>query len=117
MPIATRLLEYLDENGAALEIPAQLPPHTIEKVQRLAVETFKALCCAGMARVDLFLRNDDTLLINEINTIPGFTNISMYPRLWEASGLPCSDLIDQLIQLAIERFETENRLKTTYGDG
>jgi D-alanine-D-alanine ligase len=65
-----------------------------------------------MARVDFFLRNGDEIIVNEINTIPGFTLISMYPKLWEATGLPYSELIDKLIALAMERFEREKRLKT-----
>jgi D-alanine-D-alanine ligase len=104
--------KYLDENGAALEIPAKLPPETSERIRHLAVKTFSVLCCEGMARVDFFLKNGGEIIVNEINTIPGFTRISMYPKLWEATGIAYSDLIDRLIQLAIERFEREKRLKT-----
>ena len=67
-----------------------------------------------MARVDLFLKDNNEIIINEINTIPGFTNISMYPKLWEASGISNTELIDRLIQLAIERYESEKRLETSF---
>ncbi len=104
--------KYLDENGAALEIPAKLSPESSERIRQLAIKTFSVLCCEGMARVDFFLREDGEVIVNEINTIPGFTRISMYPKLWEATGISYSELIDRLIQLAIERFEREKRLKT-----
>ena len=79
--------KYLDEHGAELVIPADLKPGVLEDVQRLAVAAFVAVKCAGMARVDFFLLGEDELWLNELNTIPGFTSISMYPKLWEASGL------------------------------
>jgi D-alanine-D-alanine ligase len=75
----------------------------------MAVEAFAAIDCAGMARVDFFYREPDEVLVNEINTIPGFTKVSMYPKLWEASGLPYSELIDRLVELALERHELEAR--------
>jgi D-alanine-D-alanine ligase len=106
--------KYLDENGAALEIPARLPEETVRRVQELTVKAFKALSCEGMGRVDFFLKESGELLVNEINTIPGFTKISMYPKLWEASGLSYTKLIDRLIQLALERFEEEKKLKTSF---
>lgn len=106
--------KYIDENGAALKIPAQLPKKIVNNVQALAIKSYKALCCEGMARVDLFLKDDNEIIINEINTIPGFTNISMYPKLWEASGISNAELIDRLIQLAIERYESEKRLETSF---
>jgi D-alanine-D-alanine ligase len=104
--------KYLDENGAVLKIPAVLPAVQIRKVQRLAVRAFKALCLEGMARVDFFLKKDGAFLVNEANTIPGFTRISMYPKLWAASGLPYPKLIDELIRLAMERHAEERRLST-----
>ena len=104
--------KYLDENGAVLEIPAKLSSETLERIRQLAIRTFTVLCCEGMARIDFFLRNSDEIIVNEINTIPGFTRISMYPKLWEATGISYSELIDRLIQLAIERFAREKRLKT-----
>ena len=106
--------KYLDANGASLDIPAQLPEPVVKQVQALAIKTFQVLGCEGMARVDFFLKKNGELYVNELNTIPGFTQISMYPKLWEASGLSYSNLIDKLIQLALERFEREQRLKTSF---
>lgn len=106
--------KYKDEKGAALEIPAKIPDKKARLVRELAVKTFRALSCEGMGRVDFFLRKNGSILINEINTIPGFTKISMYPKLWEASGIPYDELIDSLIRLAIERFEKEKDLRINY---
>lgn len=106
--------KYIDEDGAVLEIPAKLQRDKVAEVQRLAVKAFKVLECNGMARVDMFMRPNGELVINEINTLPGFTNISMYPKLWEASGLPYPKLVDKLIGLAIEKKEQKNKLKRSY---
>ena len=106
--------KYVDENGARLDAPAKLPPETVKRVQDLAIHTFKTLNCEGMGRVDMFLKTDGTLLVNEINTIPGFTKISMYPRLWGLSGISYTQLIDKLIELAMQRFQREQDLKTSY---
>ncbi len=106
--------KYIDENGAILEIPARLPSDTTRRVQELAVRTFRALACEGMARVDFFLRPSGELLVSELNTIPGFTSISMYPKLWGASGIPYAELLDRLIQLALDRFRREQELRTSY---
>ena len=106
--------KYIDENGAILEIPAKINKNSIKKIQTLAIKTFKALDCEGMARFDCFLKKNREVIVNEINTIPGFTNISMYPKLWEATGLSQTKLLDRLIQLAIERFKCEKKLKTTF---
>jgi D-alanine-D-alanine ligase len=106
--------KYLDENGANLEVPAKLPDNLIKKIQEAALKVFQVLEIEGMARVDFFLQEDGKLLVNEVNTIPGFTQISMYPKLWEASGLSYKDLITRLIELAIERAERDQKLKTTY---
>lgn len=103
--------KYLDENGAALKIPAKLPKSTVKKIQKTAIKAYQTLCCEGMARVDMFLTLKGNVYINEINTIPGFTNISMYPKLWEASGLSQSKLLDKLIGLALDRFKKEQKLK------
>ncbi len=105
--------KYLDESGAALEIPANLPEEFVMIIQDLAIRTFKVLCCKGMARVDFFLKKNNQIVVNEINTIPGFTQISMYPKLWDASGISCTELVDRLIQLAIDRFRIDQDLKTT----
>ncbi len=106
--------KYIDENGAILSIPAKLPKNIIKKVQNLSVAAFKALNLEGMARVDLFLKPNGEVLVNEVNTIPGFTNISMYPKLWEATGISYSALIDKLILLAVERHQKEKLLTTSY---
>lgn len=106
--------KYIDENGARLEIPAKLPKKTVKNVQDLAVKTFKTLCLEGMSRVDFFLKPNGKLIVNEVNTIPGFTAISMYPKLWEASGISYSRLIDTLIKLALERHKKETGLYTSY---
>ncbi|HUI72447.1 MAG TPA: D-alanine--D-alanine ligase [Spirochaetia bacterium] len=105
--------KYIDENGAELVIPAALDAATLHRVQDLAKRTFAVLCCEGMARVDMFLRDTGEALVNEINTIPGFTRISMYPKLWEATGLSYRDLVDTLIQLALDRHSAEHGLATT----
>ena len=94
--------KYIDENGAVLRIPAELGEDQIKRIQELSIESFRLIGCKGMARVDVFLRDDDSLVLNEINTIPGFTDISMYPKLWEVSGLTQMNLISRLIELAIE---------------
>src|SRR5439155_18967048 len=92
--------KYIDDNSELI-IPARLPEYTTREIQRLSIAAFKAIDAAGMARVDFFVARDlSAIWINEINTIPGFTRISMYPKLWEASGLPYSALIDRLIELA-----------------
>lgn len=106
--------KYLDENGAVLEIPAKLSDQEIITIQSLAIQAFKALGLAGMSRVDFFLKPNGEVLVNEVNTIPGFTKISMYPKLWEASGLSYGDLLDELIRLALEKHEKEKSLRTAY---
>jgi D-alanine-D-alanine ligase len=94
-------------------IPADLPPEVAEEAQRLACSAFTAYDCDGMARVDFFYEERGRgLLLNEVNTIPGFTPISMYPMLWEASGLPYRDLVDELVRLARERHERRSRFST-----
>ena len=101
--------KYLDEHGAQFLIPADLKPEVLEDVQRLSVTAFRTARCAGMARVDFFLLGEDELWVNEINTIPGFTSISMYPKLWEASGLPYAHLVERLLDLALERHEADRK--------
>jgi D-alanine-D-alanine ligase len=98
--------DYDTKYGAgqtSLKIPAPLAPDVIAEVRALALRAFQATDCAGMARVDFFIENDRRVLVNEINTIPGFTSTSAYPRLWEASGIPYPELIARLIALALER--------------
>jgi len=109
--------KYLDEGEDAsdLLIPAPLSEEMTERVRTLAVEVYKAIDCAGMARCDFLLSGDtDNLFANEVNTIPGFTSISMYPKLWEATGISYPELIDRLIELAVERCEEKKKLKTSY---
>jgi D-alanine-D-alanine ligase len=106
--------KYIDENGAMLVIPAELDKETIKNIQSMAVEAFRVLCCEGMARVDFFLGGDNAIIVNEINTIPGFTRISMYPKLWEASGISYPELLERLIQLALSRHEREKKLSTEH---
>jgi D-alanine-D-alanine ligase len=104
--------KYL-EGAAEQRIPADLPEEVVAEVQLLACEAFTALGCDGMARVDFFYEEGGRgLLLNEVNTIPGFTPISMYPMMWEASGLPYPDLIDELVRLALERHERRSRFST-----
>jgi len=98
--------KYLEE-GTTLHVPADLPDAVVERIQRMAVVAFQAIDGAGMARVDFFYRDPDEVVVNEINTIPGFTAVSMYPRMWEASGLSYAELVDRLVELAIERSEGE----------
>ncbi|WP_437508871.1 D-alanine--D-alanine ligase family protein [Sorangium sp. So ce1099] len=105
--------KYIDADGATIRIPADLSPAEANAVQLLALRTFRALEASGMARVDLFLAPDRSLYVNEINTIPGFTAISMYPKLWEASGIPPRTLIERLIALALERGARKARLRTS----
>jgi len=105
--------KYIDENGAALIIPAPVPEETARRIRELSVAVFKAVCCEGLGRVDFFLKEDGSILVNEINTMPGFTRISMYPKLWEASGISYTKLIDRLIEIALQRFEKEKKLRTT----
>lgn len=106
--------KYIDDRSE-LFIPARIGPALTSKAQELAVRTFKALDCSGMGRVDFFVDNKtQKIIVNEINTIPGFTQISMYPKLWEASGVPYGQLLDRLIKLALERFEERKELKTCY---
>jgi len=99
-----------DEGGMDLIVPPRLPQETIERIQDLAVRAFVGGECEGMARVDFFVRDDGEVLLNELNTIPGFTATSVYAKLFEASGIPYPELVDRLIQLALERHERRSRL-------
>jgi D-alanine-D-alanine ligase len=106
--------KYIDENGAKLSIPAILPEEKKEEIRALALRSFASLCCEGLSRVDFFLKDDGSVIVNEVNTIPGFTSVSMYPMLFRESGITYSELIDRLISLAIERGKKERLLKTDY---
>ena len=106
--------KYLDPEGAALEIPAKIPDAVAQQVRQISMHVFQILNLSGFARVDSRIHNGTEIIVNEANTIPGFTNISMFPKLWEASGLPYRELITRLIELAMERFADRQKLETTY---
>jgi len=104
--------KYVDKDGASIQIPVDLPDHQIQLIRETAVKAFQTLGCEGLARVDFFFTEDGTAMINEINTLPGFTNISMYPKMWEATGIAYPELLDILIDLALERYKKEQNLIT-----
>jgi D-alanine-D-alanine ligase len=105
--------KYIDE-GSKLHIPAKLTRAQQRKVQEMAVKAFLAVDCSGLARVDFLMDpKSGRIFVNEINTMPGFTSISMYPKLWAASGISYPDLIDRLVQLGLQRFEEKKRNKYT----
>jgi D-alanine-D-alanine ligase len=109
--------KYLDSGDEAsqLLIPAPLDDEMTERIREMAIGAYKAIDCAGMARADFLLSGEtDELFVNELNTIPGFTAISMYPKLWEATGVPYSELIERLIGLALERFGDTRSSSTAY---
>ncbi len=103
--------KYVDPNGAVFQIPADLTAARIERIRALSIATFRALELSSMARVDFFLdRKTGELFVNEVNTLPGFTSLSGYPKMWEASGLPLPDLVDRLVDLAVERRDARRDL-------
>ncbi|MDR1334186.1 MAG: D-alanine--D-alanine ligase, partial [Holosporaceae bacterium] len=103
--------KYLDGDAADLKIPACLPAEIVDEIRQTALKAYKVLCCEGMARIDFFLRDNREIFLNEINTIPGFTEeISMYPKLWAVSGLPYPKLLDKLVELAISRHQRGSRI-------
>jgi D-alanine-D-alanine ligase len=106
--------KYVDEKSAVV-IPAKLPKSILKKIQNIAIDAFRVLDCSGMARVDfLVTKRTNKIYLNEINTIPGFTSISMYPKMWQASGLSYPALLDKLIRYAMERHLAKKKLHTTY---
>jgi len=109
--------KYLDEHGAKLEAPARMSADALARAQQLALRTFEALECDGMARVDLFLKADGALVVNEINTIPGFTAISMYPKLWAVSGVSPTELVTRLIDLALQRGRARLAIRRSFLPG
>ncbi|MEM7333571.1 MAG: D-alanine--D-alanine ligase family protein [Chloroflexota bacterium] len=114
---AKYLAEPGSEEDSELIIPAELSEEISDQIRELAVNAYKAIDCAGLGRVDLLMDKDTgKLYLNEINTIPGFTNISMYPKLWEATGIGYSELLDRLIGYALERFDEKDGLRTTFGE-
>ncbi len=104
--------KYIDEKGASLLIPAEMDETSRKKVQEMAIKTFQALNCEGLGRVDMFLSDNGEIFVNEINTLPGFTKISMYPKLWEETGISYKNLITELIELALNRHRRDSHLKT-----
>lgn len=102
--------KYIDPQGAEFIIPVQLDPEVLLSMQRVALKGYRALCCEGMARIDLFLKSNGEVLLNEINTIPGLTGMSPYGKMWQASGLSYPELCDRLIEYALERFARESEL-------
>jgi len=105
--------KYINEQGASVAVPADLSPETNDRIRAIALQAFEVLECRGMARVDVFLTQQGEVVINEINTLPGFTNISMYPKLWAASGLGYSDLITKLLELALDQHQQDSQLKSS----
>lgn len=102
--------KYLDDDGASMAIPANIDTKTSDALRNLAVKAFESIGCEGLARVDFFLTPEGKIVLNEINTLPGFTSISMYPKLWEATGLPYAQLIDEIIKLGLERYKRDAAL-------
>jgi len=108
--------KYIDE-GTQLIVPADLPDKVSQEIQQIALRAFRAVDAAGMARVDFFVtKKENKIYLSEINTIPGFTSVSMYPRLWQATGISYPELIDRLIQLALERHQDKNQNKISYDE-
>ena len=103
--------KYIDGQAAQVVVPADISVEASERIRHLAIEAFEVLGCAGLARVDVFLTDDGEVLINEINSLPGFTRISMYPKLWQAAGMSYSELVSRLIELALERHAGRKGLK------
>jgi D-alanine-D-alanine ligase len=95
--------KYLPDEHVSLDVPADVDADTAAQVQQMAIRTFEAIGCEGLARVDVFLTSDRRVVVNEINTMPGFTPHSMFPRMWAATGVPYPELVEQLIQLAQQR--------------
>lgn len=106
--------KYIDEKGAGLKIPAEISEKITKQIQQTAIKTFIVLECAGFARVDCFLTPDNRVILNEINTIPGFTKISMFPKLFGATGIPYSELLNRLINLALEKKAEKDKLARNY---
>lgn len=107
--------KYIHSDGAALQVPARIEAYISDEIRHLAVKACKAICCEGMARVDFLLSSENKLVLNEINTLPGFTEISMYPKMWEAAGITEKELITKLIIYAIQRHDRNADLSTEIG--
>jgi D-alanine-D-alanine ligase len=100
------------DGGMSLVAPARLTDTVLEEVRRLAIDTFLRVGCSGLARVDFFVEDGERVIVNELNTMPGFTRTSVFPKLWEASGVPFPELCDRLLQLALDRYAAERGAKT-----
>jgi len=109
--------KYVDPDAVKIEIPANVTPSEAEKIRTLSLRAYQELACEDFARVDLFLTENGEVFINEINTIPGFTNSSMYPMMWKERGIGFTDLISRLIDLALERYTRGKRLQRDYQSG
>lgn len=106
--------KYESADAAKLTIPAEVSEEEMERLRSVAIRAYQALNCEVLSRVDMFLTRESKVYVNEVNTLPGFTNISMYPALWEEAGIPYPELITRLIELAISRHEARKRLKTSW---
>lgn len=106
--------KYIDDKGISVVIPAVLEAAQTKRFQEVSIEAYKVLCCEGLARIDGFIQPDGRVLVNEINTIPGFTNTSAFPKLWQASGMSYPELVDRLVDFALARHKKEKQLKTTF---
>ena len=105
--------KYVDKNASGCLIPADLPNDILEEIRRQAVIAFKAMGCEGLSRIDFFVTEDGEILLNEINTLPGFTSVSMYPKMWEATGIPYAELLDLLVEFGLDRYNKEQALRIT----
>lgn len=105
--------KYIDADGAKLKVPAEIDADVSQSIRQTALRAFQVTCCEGMARIDFFLRPNNTFVLNEINTLPGFTSISMYPKVFEETGISYSDLITRLVELAIEKHQRDGKLQTS----
>ena len=106
--------KYIDDSGAKLDMPARLEDRTRTEIQDIAIKAYKILYCEDFARVDMFLKDDGEIFVNEINSIPGFTHISMFPQLWNLDGVSYTELISELIENALEKYKRVNRIKRDF---
>lgn len=106
--------KYVDDSGARLDMPAHIPEEVIKRIQQIAIKAYKALYCEDFSRVDLFLKDNGDIYLNEINTIPGFTHISMFPQLWKLDGITYRELITELIETAFRKYERQNRIRRDF---
>lgn len=110
----TYAAKYLDENAIEIKLPAEVDESTTNEIRRISILAYQALCCEDFARVDLFLTEEGKVVINEINTIPGFTNVSMFPMMWQKMGISYTNLISELINLCLKRYDASKDMETDY---